>query len=253
MPEDTKHNIKSVHYRPNPVILALRKFTKSIVWVSSPKTRRRISSFALRIDTIVDFFKRPSTARKGGARVSFKRRMMQIEINGVSLPCIMYDNLNRSHLPAGFVYKRYRPYKFWHSPVDQFLLMRVLYKAESKMMIKPTCIVLNRYMKPTGFIVEKAEGESLGTLIKSKNLSLKDSLKIEQTVESFVRRLHRKGLSHGDLNPGNLIVDRGTALKIIDPLELMPKKKAMKDDFAWVSYLKKELKNYRNRLSAGKG
>jgi Seadornavirus VP7. len=88
---------------------------------------------------------------------------------------------------------------------------------------------------------------------KAKNLSLKDSLKIEQTVESFVRRLHRKGLSHGDLNPGNLIVDRGTALKIIDPLELMPKKKAMKDDFAWVSYLKKELKNYRNRLSAGKG
>ena len=253
MPKETEHIIKSVHYKPNPVILALRKLTKSIVWVSSPKMRRKISSFALHIDKVVDFFKGPSSTRKSSVHSSFKKKIRQVRINGVSLPCIVYDDLNLSRLPAGLSYKRYRPYKFWHSPVDQFLLLRMLYKAEPRMMIKPICIVLNRYMKPTGFIVEKAEGESLGTLLKDKGLSLRDSIKIEQAVESFVKRLHRKGLSHGDLNPGNLIVDRGAVLKIIDPLELMPKRKAMKDDFAWVSYLKRELKNYRKRLSAGKG
>ncbi len=243
----SERKISNIVYNQNAVTRALRKLTTYIVRISPPGVRKKISSFGLLLDRIVDVFhKAPNPAITKKITTNLKDEIKTFNINGKYVPCIVGDHLNNSVLyRTGLSYKRYRPYKLWHLPVEQFVLMRKLYAAEPKMMIKPLCLVLDKHKKPIGFLMKKATGKSLEELIRSGKLSYKDSLKIEKTIESFISRLHKKKLSHGDLNPNNIIINEKTAVKLIDPLELTPKRVALSDDYAWLKHLKKRLHFYR--------
>ncbi len=234
---------RAITYVPSPLSRTLRAVARKIVGVSLPRTRKRISAFGLRLDRVVDRLGRKPDKRASYALLgSLHRNIKTFMVNGRRTPCVVSQDLDNSVLGSkGIVYKRYRAYKFWHSPLDQFALLEKLYRAEPRIMVKPLCIVLDRRRKPIGFLMEGVSGRSLDDLIRSNALSHSDSLKIEKTVRNFIKRAHAKKLSHGDLNTSNIMIDEKSAVKLIDPLELMPGEKALSDDFAWLDYLRKQL------------
>lgn len=241
---------RNIIYKQNVLLNALKRLTDYAVRHSSPRIRKRASSFGLWMDRAVDRFRSASNpAVTKGMVKGLEGKIKVFNINGRYLPCIIGEHMDNLILqPLGMTYKRYRPYKFWHSPIAQFLLLRELYLAEPKMMVRPICLVLDARRKPIGFLMENARGTSLEKLIRDNRLSYRDSLKIEKTVKAFIRRIHEKGVGHGDLNISNIIIDENTAVKLIDPLELTSKKRAIRDDYAWFRHLKKEFGSYRRRL-----
>lgn len=67
-----------------------------------------------------------------------------------------------------------------------------------------------------GYILEYVEGLTLRSLIEDGMLA--EARRQVDMVEETVRRLHAKGLPHGDLNPSNIIAADDGRTVLIDPV-----------------------------------
>lgn len=113
-------------------------------------------------------------------------------------------------------------------------------------MAKPFALVIGEGNKIVGYLLEKVHGDSLGAMLRNRKLTTAETVIVERKLCAMIKKMHRKGIGHGDLNKGNIIIDKGLKIKLIDPLDGRRHELNIKDDLAWLEYLKKELDNYRH-------
>ncbi|EXX50442.1 uncharacterized protein OCT59_023895 [Rhizophagus irregularis] len=67
-------------------------------------------------------------------------------------------------------------------------------------------------------VMEDVDGRSLRSYLKEnfKNLTWEDKYKLAYQLTYTISFLHDKGIIHGDLNSGNILVHRNTTIKLVD-------------------------------------
>lgn len=95
----------------------------------------------------------------------------------------------------------------------QFESLEKLYKAAPENVAKPIRII-KEGDKVVGYEMEFVEGMSAREFIE-KNGSLSEELR--QKIRTAVDNLHQKGVAHGDLNPGNIMITPDGQIKFVDP------------------------------------
>src|SRR5262249_43556396 len=69
----------------------------------------------------------------------------------------------------------------------------------------------------TDFIVmEYVQGKTLGQLIPRRGLKLKEVLSYATQIADALAKAHAAGIVHRDLKPGNIMVDEGGLVKVLD-------------------------------------
>ncbi len=95
----------------------------------------------------------------------------------------------------------------------QFEALEGLYRAAPENVAKPIGII-REGDKIIGYEMEFVDGMSAKEFIE-KNGSLTEELR--QKIRTAVDNLHEKGVAHGDLNPGNIMITPDGQVKFIDP------------------------------------
>ena len=65
-------------------------------------------------------------------------------------------------------------------------------------------------------VMELVDGETLASAIQRGPLSLKQICKIGSQIADAMEAAHEKGIVHRDLKPGNVMVEPGDAVKVLD-------------------------------------
>lgn len=97
--------------------------------------------------------------------------------------------------------------------VWQFEALEEIYRAAPENVARPIKIKVEGG-KVTGYEMEFVEGVSAREFIE-KNGLLPEELR--QKIRAAVDSLHQKGVAHGDLNPGNVMITPDGQIKFIDP------------------------------------
>ncbi len=225
----------------------IRRVIQRILLISKPKTRARISALGLKADRFFDAFREQSIDTDKNVQIFNKiNKLSKVKVNDKEFPYIKESLIRNKNIEsAGLHYKRNRNYKLWHTPEGQFELMRKIRAVDKGLIAKPVALVISEENRIMGYLLEHVNGNSLGSLIENKKLTPKQTLKIENKLHAMIRKIHNKGIGHGDLNKGNIIIDDGLKIKLIDPLDGRRHELNIRDDLAWLEYLNKELENYR--------
>jgi tRNA A-37 threonylcarbamoyl transferase component Bud32 len=110
------------------------------------------------------------------------------------------------------------PIKLNTKPVGQIIKGRdkeyALLKELSDTGVTPKPIKKNRF----GFTMEKVEGESLHSFVHStlQNPTDEQLLELGSSVGAALKKVHEKGILHGDLHSNNIMLDNKGNIKIID-------------------------------------
>lgn len=65
-------------------------------------------------------------------------------------------------------------------------------------------------------VMEYLDGYSLGRFVKYKKPNISTKISLAEQFLSAMSYIHEKGILHGDLHSGNIIIETGNTLKIID-------------------------------------
>ncbi len=230
---------------------SLKKLVMSLVCASSPEIRQAVSEVSAYFDGVFSkIFNVLQDSSSGETHYIQSEGLPSVMINGVEFPYIRLNAITkRSLATSGLHYKDHWKYKFWHSPNEQFELLRKADRLASGALVKPIAMVLNDSDEPTGYIMKRAEGRTLLDLMESKSLSYTESLEVQSSLVKTIDNLHSKGIGHGDLNKENIFLRSASKIELIDPLESVPPEKAMEFDRAWLKYLSTELDKYRLNIS----
>ncbi len=227
----------------------IRRAIQRVLLVSKPKTRARISAFGIRIDRVFDSFRKENNNTNSKKLIlSKKYKLSTVKINDREFPYIKESTMRKRNLEAsGLHYKRNRSYKLWHTPEGQFELMQKIRVVDKAVIAEPIALVVGEGNRVVGYLLEKVHGDSLGSLIENGKLTPAETIKIERKLRTMIRKMHRHGIGHGDLNKGNIIINKGLKIKLIDPLDGRRHELNIRDDITWLEYLKNELDNYRRK------
>jgi len=69
---------------------------------------------------------------------------------------------------------------------------------------------------PNYLVMELVEGETLAERIRQGPLPLEEALNIAKQIAAALEAAHRKGITHRDLKPGNIIITPGGIVKVLD-------------------------------------
>lgn len=114
--------------------------------------------------------------------------------------------------------------------VEEYKHLRRLYDADQRHVVRPIALVMGEESnaKVIGYVMDRARGQSLGSLLQcyahstntdSKKAELKEMILLGiEGLDAVVRRLSVKGVGHGDLFVyNNIFVGAAAAVQLIDP------------------------------------
>ncbi|NMJ77229.1 hypothetical protein GLU64_02365 [Nanohaloarchaea archaeon] len=108
---------------------------------------------------------------------------------------------------------------------DEFYSLRRLHRIAPEIVAQPIRMNYNEEGEPVGYFMEKAEGRELndytGTLDGSQNLDPDqiDTDVVKNQISYLNALMDICGESHGDLHPGNIMIDEETSsITVIDPV-----------------------------------
>ncbi|MDE1865799.1 MAG: hypothetical protein KGH94_04155 [Candidatus Micrarchaeota archaeon] len=109
---------------------------------------------------------------------------------------------------------------------NQFETLKLLHRAIPESVVKPIALLKRRtrYGSQTfGFVMEFVDGKDmfelfeLATAVSRTKKVMRDFIVHFGKTTEIVRKIHEKGLAHGDLNTGNIMVTQSGRIKLIDP------------------------------------
>lgn len=65
-------------------------------------------------------------------------------------------------------------------------------------------------------VMEYVEGKTLQQILRDKGIDMAENLRILERVAKIVKELHRRGLEHRDIKPGNIIVNKYNEVILLD-------------------------------------
>ncbi len=96
------------------------------------------------------------------------------------------------------------------------------FKREAKLLAAlnhPNIATIHAFEEVSGrhfLVMEFVDGQALGKLIRSGDLTLRTSLAIARDIASALAAAHAKGVVHRDLKPGNVMVSKEGTVKLLD-------------------------------------